>query len=718
MYATRDPNERISNYSGPYERYVFSEELGQPFAFPAIAEQTSGYYTALLEGTDHLPEHPRFETRLPPLWNPMGRTRTIVPFAFYDKGANDPNRRARVDREVASLLDSVSAESAARSAIRPRFRVNFPIAPEAWTRQYHPHCDMDHWVVPHTRPKAIIAVIDDGLPFGHRAFLDSTGHTRVSHIWLQSARAHAANGHSAVPFGREFMNGDINALRAAAGDDETAFYRNSGAIDPVLDELGPYMRRAMTHGAHVMGMAAGNGPLYGDAVLGDDIQIIAVQLPNTIAWDTSGFGKEMYMLSAIHYVFDRARAIAAKYATDPAHPDELPLVLNFSYGWSAGRHDGQSEMELAIEQLLAERQQLQPETAITMPTGNNFDSQMHAALREEDLSGGAHAVGWQIQPEDRTSNYLEIWLPEGVDGADYSVTVSPPNGFSLSSGGAITLTPELGHRGDPRRFTELEMNGQNIGQLSADLHRGNRWRVLIALIPSAYVRNQTRRAPAGRWQIEISRRPGAPALPDGADIRFWVQRDDDPSALQTGGRQSRLVDLTPRGPGHARPPAPPYRLYSTAIKPISGFGSLSGVGSAPRVTRVAGYVQSSGQPASYSAAGGLRHDIGGVQPWGAQTTISAVADHSRVLRGTPSIGCYSGGQSRLVGTSGATPQVARLMVINAAAGRSLTEGCLPCPPLLPQEEQNDINNAQHTARLGSMIAPAIGFGAPRARSSS
>ena len=32
--------------------------------------------------------------------------------------------------------------------------------------------------------------------------------------------------------------------------------------------------------------------------------------------NTSGFGKEMYMLSALHYVFDRARAIAAKYADD------------------------------------------------------------------------------------------------------------------------------------------------------------------------------------------------------------------------------------------------------------------------------------------------------------------------------------------------------------------------------------------------------------------
>ena len=706
MYAKREPKERISNYSGPYERYVFSEELGQPFAFPAIADETSGYYTALLEGTDTLPSHPRFETRLPPLWNPLARKRTIVPFAFYDKQANDPNRRPRVDREIASLLDAVSEDSAARSAIRPRFRVNFPIAPQAWTATYHPHCDMDNWTVPATRPKAIIAVIDDGLPFGHRAFLDSTGKTRVSHIWLQSARASAP--HSAVPFGREYMNGEINALRAASGDDDAAFYRNAGAIDPVLDELGPHMRRSMTHGAHVMGMAAGNASVYGDSTLGDDIQIIAVQLPNTIAWDTSGFGKEMYMLSAIHYVFDRARAIATKYADDPANPEELPLILNFSYGWSAGRHDGQSEMELAIEELLAERQSLQPKTEITMPTGNNFDSDMHAAIGEAALSSGSYRIGWQMQPEDRTSNYLEIWLPEGVDGAPYSVSVTPPNGYSLSAGGTIPLTPDFGQIGDPRRFTELEMDGENIGQLSVDLHRGNRWRILVALIPTAFVRAQSRRAPSGLWQVEITRDGAASALPAGEDIRLWVQRDDDPSALQTGGRQSRLVDLAPRGAGPHAPPAPPYRLYSTATGPISGYGSLSGVGSAPRVTRVAGYVQVTGTPAPYSAAGGLRVQGGAPATWGAQTTVSAVADQSLILRGTPSIGCHSGGLSRLIGTSGATPQVARRMVINAAAGRDVMEGFAPCPALPAREDQGPISAAQHRARMGYMIAPPLG----------
>ena len=47
-----------------------------------------------------------------------------------------------------------------------------------------------------------------------------------------------------------------------------------------------------------------------DAKPDEEIRIIAVQLPNTIALDTSGFGKDMYMLSAFHYIFHRADIIA------------------------------------------------------------------------------------------------------------------------------------------------------------------------------------------------------------------------------------------------------------------------------------------------------------------------------------------------------------------------------------------------------------------------
>ena len=710
MYLQRAARRRIDRYSGPYERWVFSEELGKPYAFPAISGDTSVYFTALLEGTQALPDDPELTTRKPPLWNPLNNKRSVTPFAFHDTGANARRSTRQPDLQISDLL-SVVRRNQIGGAMRPRFRVNFPIAPEAWTPSYRKQWRMDDWVVPATRPKAIVALIDDGIPFAHSAFLDSTGHTRMSHIWLQSA---AAEQIGAVPFGREYMNGNINALRAAHGDNDDLIYREAGAIDPSMPELGAHLRRHSTHGSHVAGMCAGNDSRLSSHVMGDDIQIIAVQLPNTIAWDTSGFGKEMYMLSALHYIFNRAREIASKYSVDPDNPEELPLIVNFSYGWSASRHDGQSEMEIAIQELLEDRKSLQPNTAIVMPTGNNFAHDMHGQITAADMADdGTYSFGWKLLPDDRTSSYLEMWLPEGMDPDHYTVEVTPPDGHALTAGGSIDIQadetlddedPDVG-RGDPRQFTELEINGENIGQLSVDMHRGTRWRVMLALIPTVSTRGQSRRAPSGQWTITLSRNTGAP-LTDDQQINVWVQRDDDPASLKTGGRQSRLVDLTS---SDGSDPKHPLRNLGDTLGFVRGYGCMNGVASSPDVTRVAGYVSATQRTCHYSGASGLtlRTD-GAADHWGAPTNMAAVADHSDLLPGTNSIGVRSGSSARLSGTSGAAPAATRIMAINAANGDPLTTQMSGPLTMHHVEVAGPVTTPKHEAHTGGFTVPEIG----------
>lgn len=699
MYAERDADRHIDRYAGPYERWVFSDELGRPFAFPAIAGQSTGYHTALMEGGGVPADDATMSVRLPPLWNPLKRPLQITPFAFHAKTDSPPQAKAP-DTEIADLLQTVRRScTSAATGISPRFRVNFPIPAQSWTPDYIPDSAPENWRAPCPTPKAIIAVIDDGLPFAHRAFLNSSGQTRVSHCWLQSG---LAEQRAHVPFGREYVNRDIDALRAAAGDDDAQLYRAAGALAPGLDELGSHLRRQATHGSHVMGIAAGNASLFPEHPMDEDIQIIAVQLPNTIAWDTSGFGKEMYMLSALHYVFDRASRIAAHYGCG-----ELPLVVNFSYGWSAGRHDGETEMELAIQALLEDRQSLQPATALTMPTGNTFGAGMFAALSEDDFTDDTASLGWHLQPDDKTSSYLELWFPKGFDPAGYSVTLVPPHGLALDHDGTIAVTPDplidLSDGGDPRRFTELEMKGANIGQLSADLHRGNRWRVMAALIPTAYVRGQSRLAPAGQWTLRITRDCDAAALEADQDLRIWLQRDDDPGDLKTHGRQSRLVDL---GVGAPRPG--PLQQFTDKLERVHSFGTLNGVASAPLTTRVSGYIQTTGRPSGYSSAGGLRQATDGtVTPWGQHADVAAVADHGLMATGIASIGVMTGARARLMGTSGAAPTVARLMVRNAAAGLPLNHGLAPALVLADVEKQTPSVKAQHAARTGPATAPPV-----------
>ncbi|MCO4842953.1 MAG: hypothetical protein KC439_08620, partial [Yoonia sp.] len=131
---------------------------------------------------------------------------------------------------------------------------------------------------------------------------------------------------------------------------------------------------------------------------------------------------------------------------------------------------------------------------------------------------------------------------------------------------------------------------------------------------------------------------------------------------------------------------------------------LNAVANADLTVRVAGYVLSSKRPSSYSSAGGVTSDA---KKWGAQTTISAAADISPLLLGAPSIGTMSGSGSRFIGTSGAAPAVARLMVINAAAGRDLMHGMNPPPSIPAREPKGSVTQSSYSASMGPLMAPPI-----------
>lgn len=687
----------ITAYSGPYERWVFTPELGEPFAFPAIRNRPeTPFFAALLDGAGSPPLTDELECRTPPLWVRSGTDPyDIIPFVFRDK---------RTDTS-APLGDMLTLMAQATPERPPRFRINFPMPPSTWTPQYDPNQTPAKWIAPQSAPKAIIAVIDDGIPFAHRAFLKGDGKSRISHLWVQAA---GADQTAAVPFGREITNGAIDDWRALYGDDELRLYRAAQVIAPSQPELGQSLLRRATHGGHIAGIAAGNDACFGDMALGDDIAIIAVQLPNTIAWDTSGFGKDMYMLSALHYVCHRARAIAAHFTPTGQPVVELPLVVNFSYGWSASRHDGQSEMALAMDQLIGARKLDQPKTALVMPTGNTFESKMHGQICATDFQNKSFSFGWHLPPDDRTSSYLEIWLPTGVAADEFSVKITPPNGHSLSSPDQISFIPDpdLAGQADPARYVELTIDGHIVGQLSVDNHRGSRWRCLVAFIPTVYVGSQDRRLPAGLWTIEIQCQ-STPDLGTEGAINIWVQRDDDPTELQTGGRQSRLVDLNPI----SRTVDNPLTQYDDPLGMVRGYGAINGVATGQHVTRVAGYCDTTKRPSRYSGAGGLQKTGSPPPapfPWGPQPFLSANSEDSLWHSGAKSIGTLSGSCARLVGTSVAAPAAARWMVSNAANGLDLIDGLAGPLPLPPIEAPTPTAQARHSARVGVQTVPRFG----------
>ncbi|MEM7296483.1 MAG: hypothetical protein AAF330_07675, partial [Pseudomonadota bacterium] len=235
---------RIDAYTGPYERWTFSQELGGEFAFPALRKSGKTHYTALFEGEGQPSACDAAEVRVPPLWLENG---PVTPFAMAMKPMVG---RAQVQQDVrlAEALDQIGGT---------RYRLNLPVHADTWPRTYRPEDTLDGWTPPAQPPRAIIGVVDDGLPFLHRAFRDANEKSRIAACWLQAARAAQS---AAVPFGREVLNTEIDALHARFATRELAAYREVGAIDPKLPELGRIMQNHASHGAHILGLAAGNDP--------------------------------------------------------------------------------------------------------------------------------------------------------------------------------------------------------------------------------------------------------------------------------------------------------------------------------------------------------------------------------------------------------------------------------------------------------------------------
>jgi hypothetical protein len=704
--ATQEQNKGPADldvYLSPYEYWNFGK--GRGYAFPGVRKHTK-YISAFAELVPKDPSD-RFSAMeqpglLPTLWREYRKPR-FLPFI-----AENLTGHAIVDVEVLKQLllgglkhvvdiftqTQIGVSAKFLSIKEGRFRVALPMPDGAV------HEKMPHPTDPKPEPDAqlrtrvngkrltIMAVIDDGIPFAHRNFRDADGcRTRVEFCWLQSATIDPKQ--NSVLFGREYMRADIDELIERSGGDEDRLYHEAGATTDA-DDFGSLLDHHTTHGAHVMNLATGYDPARGEEPP-EDIRIIAVQLPNSVTMDTSGFGEDMYVLSAFHYIFNRADIIRDMYGvSDPR------LVINFSYGCTGGRHDGETEVEAAINELIQMRRKSAP-TALVLAAGNTFLDRLHAEIHDADFDrDDVVELPWRIQPNDRTPSYLELWFwqpfdPSGPFG--FSVELRNPSGAIVDfrnelSGQHQTSLPVKadypnGQRGgDPRRvLTVLNPLGEVIGQISADSDRadgpGNRpeaddeagqqttgrWRVLIVIAPTEPENDCLPGADSGKWTVTIVR--GHQVRVDDYPIHCWIQRATDFESFRSGSRQSYFDEdayedtrFTPQGDLAEKDPDEKHTK-----KPfVKRFGSLNGLATGRSSLVVGGYRLGAGlgsslacaQPALYSAAG-VRNSN-----WpDKQVDCSSMSDRSRALPGTLSAGVRSGSRSFVQGTSAAAPFVAR-----------------------------------------------------------
>jgi hypothetical protein len=697
----------VPRYLGPYEAWNFGD--GRGYALPVLRKY-SRYYTALAElgaVPGPPPEPDPGNGFFPTLWEDAPRR--FIPFVAERPVDLDPAPMTPEDltrmlqsgfvsafTELVPTLPFSSDTSEERSSRidillkvkKSRFRVAFPVAKKAMHRLKKPEKPV--WYpdeglcrrIGYKKKITVIAVIDDGLPFAHSNFRDRTGkHTRVEFCWLQSVAIDPCQ--RSVLFGREYTRPHIECLIKKHGDDEDSLYRAAGAtID--TEELGSLIDRHGTHGAHVMDLAAGYARARREKAR-EEIRIIAVQLPNTIAWDTSGFGKDAYMLSAFHYIFDRADIIAEGYGVE-----NLRLVINFSYGFSGGRHDGETELEAAIDELIEARRCRQATrthpllgsspTALMLPAGNTFLDRLHGLICPEDFRGNTATFYWRIQPNDRTTSYLELWFWEGFKPDGYAIELYDPSG-DLRSYFEIKVPPndQIQQGADPNTMQPVQNAGyESIGQISVDVHRADpeaqkdtgRYRVLIVVAPTDPEEPSLPRAEAGKWKVMIARGVHLIDQP----IHCWIQRSADPESLRSGSRQSYLDD---RAYEESRFTCQGDFAETDTKTFVRRFGSLNGLATGGKALVAGGYRLGAGlgsgpadaRPSRYSSAGVLQSQPcdpslaskeAKVSSWPEkQVSASSMSDRSRALPGTIAAGVRSGSHSLVQGTSAAAPLVAR-----------------------------------------------------------
>lgn len=488
------------------------------------------------------------------------------------------------------------------------------------------------------RPEGVVVgIIDNGIAFAHRRFRKADNTTRFDAVWLQSA---TAVGHAPTLFGRgreilaPEIDGALQRCTHAGAVDEDEVYQSLRVVD-FASEGHKALYWRLAHGTHVLDTAAGADPAA-DA----RSAIVAVELPTAVTADTSGMTLAHWAIEGVLYILMRSLALAGARGTEP-----MPVVINLSYGFTAGPHDGTHPIERALVAIVELWQQATgAPVRLVLPAGNHRQARLHASV----AFGSEPVVDlpWRIQPDDHTPSHVEIWLPQGFGLDRVGVSLLPPEG---------TAAPSDEVSGPHGRVTELRDGEAIIAQIACQYRSGQSARglYLVTVAPTA-VRRATARdkpAPAGMWTIRLRNR----ALAADSEVHAWIQRDDSIAGFAAGGRQSYFDD--PGYPRFDEAGRPIVRGASeSAGSSVARAGSLNAIATSDHaaVVVVGGYVRSTRRAAAYSGSGPTCGARSGPD-------ALAVSDASPVAGGTKAAGTRSGSVVSMNGTSTAAPAVTRLV---------------------------------------------------------
>lgn len=274
----------------------------------------------------------------------------------------------------------------------------------------------------------LVSVIDSGIDITHPDFIDINGNTRILNLWDQSL---TYNDYAGV-----YTRQDINdILRGIA----------NGNINDVDT------RDSSGHGTAVSGIVASCVP---------EADLLVVKL-NPDAADA--YPRTTSLMLAIDY--------AVRYAVS----NNLPHVINLSFGNNYGSHDGNSILEDYISSLSGESR-----LSIAVGTGNDGNTGRHT----------------RTVVDNNRINDVEILVPEYTTGINIQIWQSYSDDIDIS-----LITPEGTVLGPFSGYQEVityrlyDMNIQIINGYPTPVNRNRE--TYIALIPDAsYIRE-------GIWTVRL-----------------------------------------------------------------------------------------------------------------------------------------------------------------------------------------------------------------------
>lgn len=402
-----------------------------------------------------------------------------------------------------------------------------------------------------------VAILDVGIAFANARFrtpqAQGPDKTRFDLLWLQDRVWVGPPGESVgYPFGRGtvLLSRDIDLLLDRYWDpvsksvDETAIYTNFSSRTRRAER--DVLKHGAPHGTQVLDLLAGKDPM--DRTPGEPSErarIFAVDMPSLVIADTSGASSFCDMVTGLGLVL--LGSLSASFR---------PIVVNISLAYTNGPDTGDHPLARAMALLLkmATAYGLREVTAV-VPSGNHLQDRLHAQLRGRQGWGdeGRRTLPWQIQPDDRTPSFVEIWLP-GQAGhvvpklSDLTVQLIPPD-TEMPPPNPIPR-PEVRQR----YALEREVDGnagafEEVGSvyfLESGQGRMRSRRTVITLRPT-YLHGTPDQAPivapAGKWELVLQqfRQDEGPSYSNPL-VKIWIARDDTLTGFRSRGRQSHFED--------------------------------------------------------------------------------------------------------------------------------------------------------------------------------